>query len=100
MIRILIYAVIFYVIIYALKGLFGGISRQMSGARGGARGAAVEALDDEMIVCPECETYFPSGIGLSRRVRRERFRFCGEECAGKFSLRGGPPSEDESKGEG
>ena len=96
MIRILIYAVIFYVIIYALKGLFSGISRRMGGARGGA----VEALDDEMIVCPECETYFPSGIGLSRRVRRERFRFCGEECAGKFSLRGGPPSEGESESEG
>ena len=96
-IRILFYAIVLYAIYYALKGLFGSISKQMDGAGGGGD---AEPADDEMIVCPECGTYFPSGIGIIHRVRRERLRFCGGDCAKAFAARGGPPPESESKTEG
>ncbi len=89
--KIIIYAAIFYAIFYALKGIFGSIQRQVSEEEGGDGSGGGEVADDEMIVCPECGTYFPSGIGIPRRVGRERHRFCGEECAGEFSVRGGPP---------
>jgi len=89
--RVIFYAVLFYAIYYALKGFFGGISRRIDGARSGDGGAT----GDEMVVCPECGTYFPSEFGVNRRVRWERFRFCGEECAEKFSLRGARPGKGE-----
>ncbi len=91
--RIIIYAAILYAILYALRGIFGSINKQVNrDERGDGSGGDV-AADDEMIVCPECGTYFPSGIGIPRRVGRERHSFCGEECAQGYSLRGGPPEE-------
>ncbi len=92
--RLIFYAVVFYAIYYALKGLFGSISKQM----GGGRAEGEEIADDEMVACPECGTYFPTGIGVPRRLRRENQLLCGEECAQKFAERGGPPPEESPPG--
>ncbi|MBT3350470.1 MAG: hypothetical protein HOC91_09940 [Nitrospinaceae bacterium] len=89
-IRIIIYALIFYAIFYALKGLFGSMSRQMEGS-----GAGDDVADDEMLICPECGSYFPTSISVPKRVRRERLLFCGEECAKIYGDRGGPQEESE-----
>ena len=87
--RIIFYAIVFYAIYYALKGLFGSISKQMNGERA----EEGEAADDEMVACPECGTYFPTGIGVSRRLGRGSHLLCGDECAQKFAERGGPPPD-------
>jgi hypothetical protein len=84
-IRIIIYALIFYAIYYALKGLFGGISRQMDES-----GTGDDVADDEMLICPECGSYFPTSISVPQRIKRERLLFCGEECAKIYRDRGGP----------
>ena len=70
MIRFLIYLVVGGVIYYALKGLFGGARR--SGEEGQSDG-----VNDEMQKCPECGTYFPLHMGVSKRVRRIKLMFCG-----------------------
>jgi hypothetical protein len=84
--RIIIYGLIFYAIFYALKGLFGSISKQMDGSEG----SGDDVADDEMLICPECGSYFPTSICVPGRVRRERLLFCGEECAKIYGDRGGP----------
>ncbi len=85
MIRFLIYLVVGGVIYYALKGLFGGARR--SGEEGQSDG-----VNDEMQKCPECGTYFPLHMGVSKRVRRIKLMFCGEECTARYARRGGPPA--------
>ena len=84
MIRFLIYLLVGGVIYYALKGLFSGASRS-----GGERQS--DEVDDEMQKCPECGTYFPLHMGVSKRVHRKKLMFCGEECAARYARRGGSP---------
>ncbi|MDP7384621.1 MAG: hypothetical protein QF593_01165 [Nitrospinota bacterium] len=86
MIRFLFYLVVGGVIYYALKGLFGG-------ARRSGEERQSEGVDDEMQKCPECGTYFPLHMGVSKRVHREKLMFCGEECAARYARRGGAPAE-------
>jgi hypothetical protein len=80
MIRFLIYLVVGGVIYYALKGFFSGA--RLSGGEGQG-----DEVDDEMQKCPECGTYFPLHMGVSKRVRRKKLMFCGEECATRYARR-------------
>ncbi len=89
LIRLILYIALAWGIYYALSGLFKGVSSTLKGDGAEAR------VDDVMQRCPECETYFPSREGLARRVGGERRLFCGDDCAGKFAQRGGPPAEGE-----
>lgn len=90
MIRLLLYLVLGWVIYYAISGLLGSAKDTVRRARGGA---GEEDADDVMQLCPECGTYFPSRMGVSRRAGGARYLFCGEDCAREFARRGGPPGE-------
>lgn len=94
--RFIFYTILFSAIFYAVKGLFGGGGKP----RGGAKGEEDAFSGEAMIACPECETYFPTGIGVPGRTRGGKFLFCAEECAEKFKLRGGPPREESPPDQG
>jgi hypothetical protein len=88
--RFIFYAILFWAIYYAVKGLFGGGQKP----RGSAKGEEDAFSGEAMIACPECETYFPAGIGVPGRIRGSKYLFCAEECAERFKSRGGPPREE------
>lgn len=94
--RFIFYSILFGAIYYAVKGLFGGGAKP----RGGANGEEDASQGEAMIACPECETYFPAGIGVPGRIRGSKYLFCAEECAGKFKSRGGPPPEESHPDQG
>ena len=94
--RLVFYAVLFGAIYYAVKGLLGGGKKP----GGSANGNEVAISGDAMIVCPECGTYFPDGIGVPDRIRGKKHLFCADDCAGKFKLRGGPPGEESPPDQG
>lgn len=79
--RLVFYAALVWAIYAAVRGLLRGSGRP----RGEAPG---EGVDDVMSPCPECGTYFPSSIAVSRRVGREKLLFCSEECAERHARRG------------
>lgn len=89
MLRLLLYMALAWGIYRLVRGLF-------AGAGGAERGVpeARENVDDEMLHCPECATFFPSRMGVSRRARGGRRAFCSGDCAERFARRGGPPEEE------
>ncbi len=94
--RFIFYSILFSAIIYAVKGLFGGGGKP----RGGAQGEEDASQGEAMIACPECETYFPAGMGVPARIRGSKYMFCAEECAERFKSRGGPPRKESPPGQG
>lgn len=94
-VRLIFYGVLIGAIYYALKGLFGGEGDARRGYEGEGEPSA-----DAMIPCPECETYFPAGIGVSGRIRGKKYLFCSEECLRSFRSRGGPPPKEGPSGNG
>lgn len=89
MLRIIFYLVLSWLIYYLIRSLISGITgagRKSPEAEGG--------LDDEMLNCPECETFFPSRIGITKRAGGGRRSFCSVACAEKFAERGGPPEAE------
>ncbi len=86
MLRLLLYMAVAWGIYRLVRGLFAG-----AGSAGAPE--AREDVDDEMLNCPECATFFPSRMGVSRRAGGGRRAFCSGACAEKFARRGGPPEE-------
>ncbi|MBW1713689.1 MAG: hypothetical protein JRJ59_11130 [Deltaproteobacteria bacterium] len=37
-------------------------------------------IEDEMVQCPHCGTYFPRSQGLPAKVDGQRLLFCSEKC--------------------
>ena len=89
MLRIIFYLVLSWLIYYLIRSLIGGIT-----GAGRKNPEAGDGLDDEMLNCPECETFFPSRIGITKRAGGGRHSFCSVACAEKFAERGGPPAAE------
>lgn len=89
MLRFIFYLVLSWLIYYLIRSLISGLG-------GGARkdSGSQDALDDEMLNCPECETFFPSRIAITKRAGGGRHSFCSVSCAEKFAERGGPPEAE------
>ena len=90
MLRFIFYLVLSWLIFYLIRSLFTG-----SGSAGRKNQEAEGALDDEMLNCPECATFFPSRIAITKRAGGGRHSFCSVACAEKFAERGGPPGADD-----
>ncbi len=88
MLRVLLYLLIAWLVARLVRGFFAGMRSLAQDNPGGEDGA-----DDEMMSCPECGTFFPSRMGVSRRAGGARRSFCSEACAERFAERGGPPEE-------
>ena len=86
MFRFLFYLALSWGIFYLIRSLISGVG---SAARKNRE--TQDALDDEMLNCPECETFFPSRMGITKRAGGGRRSFCSISCAEKFAERGGPP---------
>ncbi len=86
MLRLIFYLVLSWLIYYLIRSLISGIGGSARNKR-----EAESGLDDEMLNCPECETFFPSRIGITKRAGGGRHSFCSVSCAEKFAERGGPP---------
>lgn len=89
MLRIIFYLVLSWLIYYLIRSLINGIT-----GAGRKNIEAEDGLDDEMLNCPECETFFPSRIGITKRAGGGRHSFCSVSCAEKFNERGGPPEAE------
>lgn len=86
MFRFLFYLALGWGIYYLVRSLFSGAGRAARKAS-----EARDGVDDEMVSCPECATFFPSLMGVSGKARGVRRSFCSGACAEKFARRGGPP---------
>ena len=89
MFRFLFYLVLSWLIFYLVRSLISGI-----GSAAQKNSGSQDSLDDEMLSCPECETFFPSRIAITKRAGGGRRSFCSVSCAEKFAERGGPPAEE------
>ena len=89
MFRFLFYLVLSWLIFYLVRSLISGF-----GSAGQKNQEAQAGLDDEMLSCPECETFFPSRIAITKRAGGGRHSFCSVSCAQKFAERGGPPEAE------
>ena len=89
MFRFLFYLVLSWLIFYLVRSLFTG-----SGGAAQKNRETQGALDDEMLHCPECATYFPSRIAITKRAGGGRHSFCSPACANQYAERGGPPAEE------
>ncbi len=89
MFRLIFYLALSWGAYYLVRSLLGSVKSAVSQNR-----TRADALDDEMWSCPECETFFPSRLGVSRRAGGARRSFCCDACAEKFASRGGPPGAD------
>ncbi len=89
MFRFLFYLVLSWLIFYLIRSFF-------TGSRSAAQKnqEAQAGLDDEMLNCPECETFFPSRIAITKRAGGGRRSFCSVACAEKYAERGGPPETE------
>ncbi len=90
MFRFIFYLVLSWLIFYLVRSLFSGFGRAAKKNREGEDG-----VDDEMLNCPECETFFPSRMGITKRAGGGRHSFCSVSCAEKFAERGGPPGSED-----
>lgn len=89
MFRFIFYLVLSWLIFYLIRSLFTGF-----GNAGRKNPEAEGVLDDEMLNCPECATFFPSRIAITKRAGGGRHSFCSVACAEKFNERGGPPGAE------
>ncbi len=89
MLRFIFYLVLSWLIIYLVRSLFTG-----SGNSAQKNREAEGGLDDEMLNCPECATFFPSHIAITKRAGGGRHSFCSADCAKQFAERGGPPGAE------
>ncbi len=90
MFRFFFYLVLSWLIFYLIRSLLTG-----SGIAGRKNREAEGGLDDEMLNCPECATFFPSRIAITKRAGGGRHSFCSVACAEKFNERGGPPGAED-----
>lgn len=90
MFRFFFYLVLSWLIFYLIRSLLTG-----SGIAGRKNQEAEGGLDDEMLNCPECATFFPSRIAITKRAGGGRHSFCSVACAEKFNERGGPPGAED-----
>ena len=90
MFRFFFYLVLSWLIFYLIRSLLTG-----SGIAGRKNREAEGGLDDEMLNCPECATFFPSRIAITKRAGGGRRSFCSVACAEKFNERGGPPGAED-----
>ncbi len=87
MFRFIFYLVLSWLIFYLIRSLISGVTQKKTEAEDG--------VDDEMLNCPECETFFPSRMGITKRAGGGRHSFCSVSCAEKFAERGGPPEAED-----
>ncbi len=86
MFRFIFYLALSWGIYYLIRSLISGMTQKNRETQ--------DALDDEMLNCPECETFFPSRMGITKRAGGGRHSFCSTSCAEKFAERGGPPGAE------
>ena len=77
MFRFILYALLFWVV-FSLFSSFFKKKKNRNDTSG------TNLLEDEMISCPNCGTYFPSKIGVAYNVFSKDKKFCSKECMESF----------------
>tara|TARA_A100001037_G_scaffold296396_1_gene316836 strand:- start:784 stop:1032 length:249 start_codon:yes stop_codon:yes gene_type:complete len=77
MLRFILYTLLFWVIFSLFSSFFKSKKKSYDGSR-------ENLLEDEMISCANCQTYFPSKTAFTFNFFSKEKKFCSKECMESF----------------
>ncbi|MBI3089522.1 MAG: hypothetical protein HYY96_02555 [Candidatus Tectomicrobia bacterium] len=75
--RLLLYAVLILIAYYVGRNLLKSPGKRAANPPAEKQGAVI----NEMVKCPVCGTYVPQSQAIVRRLGRQAYACCSEECA-------------------